>query len=70
VPRDVQPQCHCRPYDEIVTARPAEHGAQAEDLDAAEADAILQQHDGWVAAGRPGALAHEEVMTELLGDSR
>jgi hypothetical protein len=44
--------------------------ASADDLDAAEADAVLQQHDEWVAAGRSGALSHEEVMAELLGGSR
>ena len=54
-------------YDEFVTARPAEHTDQLEDLDAAEADAILQQHDEWVAAGCPGARSHEEVMVEPLG---
>jgi len=37
------------------------------ELDAAEADAILQRHQEWVAAGRPGARSHEDVMAELLG---
>ena len=44
--------------------------ASAEDIDAAEADAVLQSHREWVAAGRPGALSHEEAMAELLGGGR
>lgn len=36
------------------------------DLEIAEADAILQRHREWVAAGRPGALSHDEAMAELL----
>jgi hypothetical protein len=41
--------------------------ASAVDLDAAEADAVLEQHREWVAAGRPSAMSHEEFMAELLG---
>jgi hypothetical protein len=44
-----------------------ERRASAEDLEAAEADAVLQAHDEWVAAGRPGAMSHQEFMAELLG---
>jgi hypothetical protein len=47
-----------------------ERRASAEDLDAAEADAVLEQHREWVAAGRPGAMSHEEFMAELLGDQQ
>lgn len=38
-----------------------------EDLDAAEADAIMRRYREWAAAGRPGAISHEEAMAELLG---
>jgi hypothetical protein len=39
------------------------------DLDAAEAeaDAIMGRYREWAAAGRPGAISHEEAMAELLG---
>jgi hypothetical protein len=47
-----------------------ERRASAEDLDAAEADAVLEQHRQWVAAGRPGAMSHDEFMAELLGDQQ
>ncbi|MGH3254812.1 MAG: hypothetical protein ACRDOU_05280 [Streptosporangiaceae bacterium] len=33
-------------------------------------EAALAAHDEWVAAGRPGALTHEEVVAELLGPGR
>lgn len=36
------------------------------DIEIAEADAILRYHREWVAAGRPGALSHDEAMAELL----
>ena len=58
------------PVDEYRRLRALEHRASADDLDAAEADAVLQQHDEWVAAGRPGAVSHEEAMAELLGGDR
>ena len=32
-----------------------------------EIEAAVTAHDGWVAAGRPGARSHEDVMAELLG---
>ncbi len=35
-------------------------------LEDAEADAALAEHRAWVAAGRPGAVSHEEAMAELL----
>jgi hypothetical protein len=36
------------------------------DLDTAEADAIMRSHREWAAAGRPGAVSHDEFMAELL----
>ncbi len=58
------------PIDEYRLLRALERRASAEDLEAAEVDAVLQSHREWVAAGRPGALSHEEVMAELLGGGR
>ena len=55
------------PLYEYRRLRALERRASAEDLDAAEADAVLEGHRGWVAAGRPGAMSHEEFMAELLG---
>ena len=57
------------PVDEYRRLRALERRASADDLDAAEADVVLQ-HDEWVAAGRPGALSHDEVMAELLNGCR
>ncbi len=58
------------PLDEYRRLKALERRASADDLDAAEADAVLQAHQEWVAAGRPGARTHEEVMAELLGGGR
>ncbi len=58
------------PVDEYRRLRALESRASAEDLEVAEADAMLQGHREWVAAGRPGAISHEEMMAELLGGTR
>ncbi len=55
------------PVYEYRRLRALERRASAEDLDAAEADAVLEGHREWVAAGRPGAMSHEEFMAEMLG---
>jgi len=44
-----------------------ERRASAEILEEAEIAAPLAAHQEWVAAGRPGAMSHEEAMAELLG---
>jgi hypothetical protein len=41
--------------------------APAELLEDAEVEAALSAHREWVAAGRPGAVSHEEAMAEFLG---
>jgi head-tail adaptor len=43
-----------------------ERYAPAEAREDAEAEAALAEHREWVAAGRPGAVSHEEAMAELL----
>jgi hypothetical protein len=58
------------PVYEYRRLRALERRASAEDLDAAEAEAVLEGHREWVAAGRPGAMSHEEFMAELLGGRR
>jgi hypothetical protein len=46
-----------------------ERRAPAEELEEAQIEATLAAHRAWVAAGRPGAVSHEEAMAELLGGS-
>ena len=58
------------PVAEYRRLRALERRASAEDLDVAEADAILQRHQECVAAGRLGARSHEEVMAGLLSGAR
>jgi len=43
-----------------------ERRAPAEILEEAEIEATLTAHREWVAAGRPGAVSHDEAMAELL----
>jgi len=50
-----------------MSAQAAENPEPAEALEEAEIEATLAAHDEWVAAGRPGARSHEDVMAELLG---
>jgi len=42
--------------------------APAELLEEAEIETTLAAYREWVAAGRPGAVSHEEAMAELLGE--
>lgn len=55
------------PVDEYRRLRALERRATTADLDVAEADAIMQGYREWAAAGRPGAVSHEEAMAGLLG---
>jgi hypothetical protein len=55
------------PVDEYRKLRALERRATEADLDVAEADAIMQGYREWAAAGRPGAVSHEEAMATLLG---
>lgn len=56
------------PVDEYRRLKALEQRASADELEEAEADAILAEYREWAAAGRPGEKSHEEFMAELLGD--
>ena len=58
------------PLAELRRLRAVERRASAEMLEEAEIEAALADHREWVAAGRPGAVSHEEAMAELLGGGR
>ena len=55
------------PLSDLRRLRAVERHAPAEVLAEAEIEATLEAHKEWVAAGRPGAVSHEEAMAELLG---
>ena len=54
------------PLSELRRLQAVERRAPAEVLEEAEIEATLAAHREWVAAGRPGAVSHEEAMAELL----
>jgi hypothetical protein len=54
------------PVDEYRRLRALEGRAAEADLEVAEADAIIQGYREWAAAGRPGAISHEEAMAQLI----
>jgi len=54
------------PLTELRRLQAVERRAPAELLEEAEIEATLTAHRDWVAAGRPGAVSHEEAMAELL----
>lgn len=58
------------PIEEYRKLRALARQASAEDLEAAEMAAEYEQYQEWNAAGRLGAVSHEEFMIELLGDGR
>ena len=57
-------------YRGVMTADPVGPAPDADPDEAAVAAAALREYQEWVAAGRPGAVSHEEAMAELLGDGR
>jgi hypothetical protein len=58
------------PLAELRRLRAVERHASPQALEEAEIEASLAAHDEWVAAGRPGARSHEDVMAELIGSDR
>ena len=54
------------PLSELRRLQAVERRAPAELLEEAEIEATLTAHREWVAAGRPGAVSHDEAMAELL----
>ncbi|MGH3233786.1 MAG: hypothetical protein ACRDOH_11120, partial [Streptosporangiaceae bacterium] len=54
------------PLAELRRLRALEQHASAEALEEAGIEATLASYREWVAAGRPGAVPHEEAMAELL----
>ena len=55
------------PLSELRRLQAVECRAPAEILEEAEIEVTLAAHREWVAAGRPGAVPHDEAMAELLG---
>lgn len=55
------------PIDELRRLQAVERLAPAEVVEEAEIQTTLAAHHEWVAAGRPGAVSHDEAMAELLG---
>lgn len=58
------------PIADFLRLQALERLASAEELDAAEAEAAGASFEAWVAAGRRGAVSHEEAMAVLLGETR
>jgi len=56
------------PLDDLRRLQAVERRAPAEVVEAAEIETTLAVHRAWVAAGRPGATPHDQVMAELLTD--
>jgi hypothetical protein len=54
------------PLSDLRRLQAVQRHASAELLEEAEVEATLAAHREWVAAGRPGAISHEEAMAELL----
>jgi hypothetical protein len=57
------------PVHDLRRLQAVERLAPAEIVERAEIQTTLAAHREWAAAGRPGAVSHEEAMAELLGDS-
>jgi hypothetical protein len=54
------------PLADLRRLQAVERRAPAEIVEAAEIETTLAAHRAWVAAGRPGAMPHDQAMAELL----
>jgi hypothetical protein len=57
------------PLADLRRLQAVERLAPAEVIESAEIETTLAAHREWVAAGRPGAVSHEQAMAELLAES-
>ena len=56
------------PLDEYRTLAALRDRASADEIEEAEIDAAIAEHEAWKAAGRPGGtISHEAAIAELLG---
>ena len=58
------------PVHEYHTLKALRDRASDEQVEEAEIDAAIAEHEAWKAAGRPGLKSHEEFMAEVFGGSR
>lgn len=54
------------PLGDLRHLQAVQRHASPELLEEADVEATLAAHREWIAAGRPGAVSHEEAMAELL----
>jgi len=57
------------PLADLRRLQAVERLAPAEVIESAEIQSTLTAHREWAAAGRPGAVSHEQAMAELLAES-
>jgi hypothetical protein len=57
------------PLADLRRLQAVERLAPAEVVESAEIETTLAAHGEWVAAGRPGAVSHDEAMAELIAES-
>ncbi|MDQ2814434.1 MAG: hypothetical protein M3Z75_21870 [Actinomycetota bacterium] len=58
------------PMHEYHTLTALRDRASAQQVEEAEIDAAISQHEAWKAAGRPGLKSHKEFMAEVFGGLR
>jgi hypothetical protein len=56
------------PLADLRRLQAVERLAPAEVIESAEIETTLATHRAWVAAGRPGAVSHDQAMVELLAE--
>ena len=56
------------PMTDLRRLQAVERRGPAEVVEQAEFEVTLAAHRDWVAAGRPGAVSHEQAMAELLAE--
>jgi hypothetical protein len=57
------------PMHEYRTLNALRDRASAEQVEEAEIDAAIAEHEAWKVTGRPGLKSHDEFMAEVFGGS-
>jgi hypothetical protein len=58
------------PVHEYRTLKALRDRASAEQVEEAETNAAIAEHEAWKASGRPGGKSHGEFMAEVFGGPR
>lgn len=58
------------PLEEYQLLKALKERASADEIEEAQMDAVIAEHEAWKAVGRPGAKSHQDFTAELAGGTQ